>query len=39
MKKTTETFIGGKANAFSLDINSNKINNEDKIFITYNNHY
>ena len=33
MKKTTETFIGGKANAFSLDINSNKINNEDKIFI------
>jgi hypothetical protein len=33
MKKTTETFIGGKANAFSLDINSNKINNEDKIFL------
>lgn len=31
--KKTETYIGGKANAFSLDINSNKIINDENIQI------
>ena len=31
--KKTETYIGGKNNAFSLDINSNKINNDENIHI------
>lgn len=31
--KKTETYIGGKSNAFSLDINSNKINNDENINI------
>ena len=31
--KKTETYIGGKSNAFSLDINSNNINNDENINI------
>jgi len=31
--KKIETYIGGKSNVFSLDINANNINNEDKINI------
>ena len=31
--KKTETYIGGKSNAFSLDINSNNINNDENIKI------
>ena len=31
--KKTETYIGGKNNAFSLDINSNKINNDENMHI------
>ena len=31
--KKIETYIGGKSNVFSLDINANNINNEDKLNI------
>ena len=31
--KKTETYIGGKSNAFILDIKQNNINNADQIFL------
>ena len=33
LMKKIETYIGGESNVFSLDINANNINNEDKINI------